>query len=170
MMNTAFYPEIVPGSLRLIKMLKFIPDAQVAADKSKDANTKVGCVVLDDDYVVRVTGYNGPPRGVKDLPERLQRPTKYPWMGHAEENAVTSAARIGVSLKGCTLLVTTLYPCTTCARMIIQAGIKAVLAPNVNMPERWATEWVISQQMFAEAGVPVYVYCTDGTTRMWKVQ
>lgn len=141
------------------KFLKFIPDAEAARGRSKDANTQVGCVVVDWDYNIRASGYNGPPRGVKDLPERLSRPEKYKgWMAHAEENTVSQAARMGVSLHGCTIILTSLYPCSTCARLIIQSGIKQVIAPKVEMDERWSAEWAVSRQMFLEAGVEVYVY------------
>lgn len=143
--------------LKLQKFLRFVPDALTAAAKSKDS-TKVGCVILDDDYCVRSSGWNGFARGVQHRSERDQRPKKYMYSAHAEENAIAQAARTGVSLKGCTLIVTALYPCSTCARLIIQSGIKTVLAPDVNMPERWATEWVVSKEMFAEAGVQVYAY------------
>jgi dCMP deaminase len=58
------------------------------AEWSKHRATKAGCVVADDDHWIRVTGYNGFPRGVTDLPERLaDRPTKLLFCVHAEANA-----------------------------------------------------------------------------------
>jgi len=98
-----------------------------------------------------------------DVEERHDRPLKLQVTAHAEENAVAQAARSGVSLEGCTLLVSTLYPCSTCARLIIQAGIRQVVALKVDSTrmERWADEWEVSKQMFAEAGVE-FSEVTDG--------
>src|SRR3546814_6598168 len=62
----------------------FIKMAELAATKSKDPSTKVGCVIVGPDNAVRMTGYNGPPRGVLDLPERFERPAKYLFTSHAE--------------------------------------------------------------------------------------
>lgn len=145
------------------KLLRFVDDARTAARKSVD-RTKVGCVVIDDDLCIRTSGWNGFPRKVKHTYVREERPTKYFYTSHAEENAIAQAARIGVSLKGCTLIVTALYPCSTCARLIIQSGIVRVLAPDVDMPEKWSDEWEHSWSMLNEAGVDVFVYSEDLTT------
>mgnify|MGYP000844036969 FL=1 len=154
--------------MNMDKMLKFLPDAKAAQGRSKDRSTKVGAVVLDDDYNIRGSGYNGVPRGVNDdLDERHERPLKYKFSSHAEENVVAQAARVGVSLKGCTLLLTSLHPCTSCARMIIQAGIKRVLAPLKKDEGRgeyrvdWNEEERLALEMFQEAGVDVYFYPED---------
>lgn len=154
--------------MNMDKMLKFLPDARAAQGRSKDRSTKVGAVVLDDDYNIRGSGYNGFPRGVNDdLDERHERPLKYKFSSHAEENVVAQAARVGVSLKGCTLLLTSLHPCTSCARMIIQAGIKRVLAPLKKDEGRgeyrvdWNEEERLALEMFQEAGVDVYFYPED---------
>lgn len=152
--------------MQLTKFLKFLPDAQAARGRSKDRSTKVGAVVIDDDYNVRISGYNGMPRGVDDNVEaRHQRPLKYSWASHAEENCIAQAARIGVSLKGCTILLTSLFPCTTCSRLIIQSGIKRVIAPKFNInstSDAGRTDWDevsrISSEMLAEAGVEVVYY------------
>ena len=141
------------------KFLKFIPDAEAARGRSKDRSTKVGAVVIDDDFNVRISGYNGMPRGVDDNVEaRCVRPLKLMWTSHAEENCVAQAARIGVSLKGCTILLTSLFPCTTCSRLIIQAGIKRVFAPQVCANTRWDEQAAIALEMLHEAGVEVEYY------------
>lgn len=118
---------------------------------SKDPSTKVGCVVVGPDREVRSTGYNGLPRDVEDRSERMERPTKYLWTSHAEENAVAQAARIGVSLKGCTAY-TTHCPCSRCARMLLQAGVaRVVVGPGTtSMPTE---EFAVARRMFAEAGI-----------------
>lgn len=124
-----------------------------AALKSKDPSTKVGCVIVGPDGEIRSTGYNGIPRGVADAPERLQRPAKYLWVSHAEENAVAHAARVGVSLKGCVAYVTH-HPCARCARTLIQSGVASVVVgPNVTMMPQ--EEFDTARVMFDEAGVSV---------------
>lgn len=133
----------------------FMGFARHAATKSKDPTTKVGCVVVGPDGEIRSTGYNGIPRGVEDRPERMERPAKYLWTSHAEENAVAHAARVGVSLKGCTAYVTH-HPCSRCARMLIQAGITTLVVGSgtTSMP---TIEFETAQTMFREAGIPVHV-------------
>jgi dCMP deaminase len=121
-----------------------------AAQKSKDS-TKVGAILVGPDGEVRLTAYNGPPRGVEDRPERRERPSKYLYASHAEANLVAFAAREGIRTAGCTVYVTH-QPCSACARTLIQAGVKAVRFGNgtTSMPseEFWAAE-----VMFHEAGV-----------------
>lgn len=131
----------------------FMEMAQLVATKSKDPNTKVGCVVITDDKVVAATGYNGLPRGVEDKTERMERPAKYLWTSHAEENAVAQAARVGMKLKGGTAFVTHM-PCSRCARTLIQAGIEYVVVDRgtTSMPQE---EFDVAMQMFKEAGVDV---------------
>ena len=141
------------------KFLKYIPDAVAARSRSKDRSTRVGAVVIDEDFNLRISGYNGMPRGVDDnVEDRHERPVKYLWMSHAEENCVAQAARVGVSLKGCTLLVTSLFPCTTCSRLIIQSGIVRVLAPQTPENARWDGEASVALEMLTEAGVEVHYY------------
>jgi dCMP deaminase len=99
--------------------------AKAAAAKSKDT-TKVGAVIVDADNATLGTGFNGLPMGVKEAPERLEKPAKYLWTSHAEMNAIAFAAKHGVTTKGKTLVVTHM-PCSMCARMIVQAGFKRVV-------------------------------------------
>lgn len=124
--------------------------ARHAATKSKDT-TQVGCAIVGPEDEIRITGYNELPRGVQDLPERRLRPEKYLWTSHAEENAVSMAAREGIRLKDCIAYVTH-APCSRCARSLITAGIaKVVIAPGVtNMDPH---DFDVGQQMFREAGV-----------------
>ncbi|MBI3447060.1 MAG: dCMP deaminase family protein [Magnetospirillum sp.] len=131
----------------------FMGFARHAASKSKDPSTQVGAVAVGPDGEIRATGFNGLPRGVEDKPERMERPAKYLWTSHAEENLVAHAARVGVSLKGCTIYVTH-YPCSRCARSLIQAGIaKICVGPGTtSMP---AEEFETARIMFAESGVDV---------------
>jgi dCMP deaminase len=125
--------------------------ADTAAIKSKDPSTKVGCVIVGEDREILSTGFNGLPRGVADLPERMARPVKYYLTSHAEENAVAHAARVGARLKGASAY-TTHFPCSRCARMLIQAGVARVVSGGgtTSMPEE---EFSYARMMFSEAGV-----------------
>lgn len=103
----------------------FMGFATHAATKSKD-DTKVGAVLVGPDGEVRLTGYNGPPRGVRDLPERRVRPAKYTFVSHAEANIVAFAAREGIRTSGCTVYVTHAC-CCDCMKALIQAGVSRVI-------------------------------------------
>ena len=70
-------------------------------------------------------GYNGTPAGFKNICEDETGHT-YPYVLHAEANAITKIARSGNSSEGATLYVTT-SPCIECSKLIIQAGITRVV-------------------------------------------
>lgn len=130
--------------------------AALAAEKSKDT-TKVGAVLVGEGGEVRLTGYNGIPRGVNDLPERLERPAKYTFTSHAEANVIAFAAREGIRTKGC-WLYTTHFPCSDCAKLIIQAGITCVAVnpgETYTDPAKWAEGQAAARDMFGEAGVSI---------------
>lgn len=125
--------------------------AKTVSRKSKDPRTKVGCVIVGEDHEVLSTGFNGMPIGVSDRDERMLPPAKYLFTSHAEENAVAFAARNGHQLKGSTAYVTH-PPCSRCARMLIQSGVRAVVVGGgtTNMP---AAEFEAAAEMFADAGI-----------------
>jgi len=131
---------------------------EVAA-RSKDPNTQVGCVIAGPAHEIRTTGYNSLPRGIRDdVPERLERPTKYLWMEHAERNAIYNAARCGTPLEGCTLYVE-IMPCMDCGRALVQAGIREVVISGQRMSQ-YSSEYFDEhfqkvQELFQEAGVRV---------------
>lgn len=123
--------------------------AHAVAMKSKDT-TKVGCVIVGQDHEILATGFNGAPIGVAD---RLERPEKYRFTSHAEQNAVSFAARNGHALRGSTAYVTH-HPCSACARSLIQAGIRCVVVGD-GVTHMDAVEFEASAVMFGEAGVTV---------------
>ena len=128
--------------------------AEQAARKSKDS-TKVGAVLVGpDERTVLLTSFNGPPMGVRDTPERRERPTKYLFASHAEANLIAFAARHGIKTDGCSVHVTHM-PCASCARTLIQAGIRRVLygPGTTSMPRE---EFEASAAMFAEAGISIF--------------
>jgi dCMP deaminase len=121
---------------------------------SRDNSTKVGCLVLHPETLeILVTGYNGFPRKVIELPNRKERPLKYTFTEHAERNAIYSAARRGIPLEGATI-ITTLFPCADCARAIIQSGIKRLISkPQDN--ERWTESSGYATAMLEEANINI---------------
>ncbi len=124
--------------------------ASHAAQKSKDS-TKVGAVLVGPNNEVLLTGFNGPPIGVRDLPERRERPLKYLATSHSEANLVAFAARRGIRTEGCTVYVT--HPCCSgCAKALIQAGVSRVIFGDgkTSMP---MDEFAFAEIMFKEAGV-----------------
>ena len=135
---------------------RFLDLAKHISDWSKDPSTKGGGVVVGEDREMRSTGFNGFPRGIEDTAARLNdREQKYPMICHAEENAIMHAARIGLSLKGCTAYVTW-PPCTRCARSLIQACVVEVVYPQESdVPERWLADFEMSTQMMGEAGLTI---------------
>lgn len=135
---------------------RFLLLARHLATWSKDPSTQVGCVIVGHDREIRTTGFNGLPRGIEDTLERLSnRELKYPLICHAEENAILHAARIGVSLSGCTAYVTW-PPCTRCARSLVQAGVREVVFPEgLDIPDRWRDDFRMSLDLLYEAKVSV---------------
>ena len=130
---------------------RFLSLAATIAQWSKDPRTKVGAVAVGSARQLLESGYNGPPRGVRDLDERLERPAKYLWTAHAEENLVAHAAR--KQLEGSTVYVTHLC-CAACARMLINAGVATVVVGDgqTSMPQ---DQFDAASVMFKEAAVEV---------------
>ena len=128
--------------------------ALVASIRSKDERRKVGAVVVSSDRVVVATGFNGFPRGVKDLPERWTvQGEKLRWVSHAEANAIFNAARSGACLRDACIYVTT-FPCASCAQAIVQAGISRVFTHG----EYWYNDpkgYEKSIAVLSEAGVKI---------------
>jgi len=139
--------------------LRFLVLAHEIGRWSKDPSSRVGCLVIDDNRNHLSMGYNGFPRGVPDDPEMLaNREIKYKIIVHAEANAIASAARNGHSLDGGTMF-TKMFPCSQCASLIIQAGIKCVVyVENKDYEERWKDSVSVSKTMFSQVGVQVVRY------------
>lgn len=136
----------------------FLAIADVVRTKSRDPNTQIGAVIVDDDNQIVATGYNGLPRGAVYSPERLERPTKYDFFEHAERNAIYAAARRGIPLKGCRLYLSgTHFSCLECARAIIQTGIKAIYAPAPDLSNP-VFKFQTALDLFGEAGVEVFIH------------
>lgn len=108
----------------------FMGVAILASQRSKDPSTQVGACIVNDDNKIMSVGYNGFPRGCSDDEFPWDRSgikdsdTKYPYVCHAELNAILNAG--GNNLSGCRIYVA-LFPCNECAKAIIQSGIKEVI-------------------------------------------
>ena len=132
---------------------RFMELANHVAGWSKDPSTKVGSVIVAPNRRIMSMGYNGFPRGVEDLDERLNdRPTKYAFVAHAERNALDN---VDVNVRGCTLFVT-LQPCADCTKSIIQKGIaRVVCAVDKSKVEHYNTFTNYSLVMLQEANIQV---------------
>jgi dCMP deaminase len=155
-------------TLDLGRYRKFLPIVRAYANLSKDESSKVGALIIGPGMEHRAQGWNGAPRGSDaDVDDRRQRPEKYFWFSHAESNAIANAARAGTSTQGCVMLVT-MPPCMDCAKLIVQAGIKAVVyvAPNEEFKERWKDHIGRAAMLFAECGVETLEIEDRGTEPM----
>ena len=130
----------------------FMAMAHLAAFRSKDPNTKVGACIVNKDNRVVGLGYNGFPFGCSDKCYPWQREgefldTKYPFVVHAELNAILNSI---MPLKGCTIYVS-LFPCNECAKAIIQSGIDTVVYEEDKYDGTDAN--TAAKRMFRDAGV-----------------
>ena len=129
----------------------FMGVAKLAAHRSKDPSTQVGACIVSQDNIIISTGYNGMPKGCSDdeFPwGREGEQTKYPYVVHAELNAILNAN--GRDLRGSRVYVA-LFPCNECAKAIIQSGVKEV----VYLSDKYANTPGVqaSKRMLDAAGV-----------------
>lgn len=134
--------------------LRFIELAKLVGSWSKDPSTQVGAVIVDDNNRIVSVGYNGFPQGIMDNERLEDRDTKYKIVVHGEINAILFANK---SVAGCTLYTIPFEPCPRCAGLIIQSGIKRVVAPK-NTNARWEEDFKISRELFSEAKIVVDYY------------
>jgi dCMP deaminase len=131
----------------------FMGVALLSAQRSKDPNTQVGACIVNEDQRIVGIGYNGLPKGCLDevLPWNREGDfldTKYPYIVHAEVNAVLNSN--SNMLANCKMYVA-LFPCNECAKIIIQSGIKEV----IYLADKYAgTDQVkAAKLLFEQAGV-----------------
>ena len=106
----------------------FMGVALLSSYRSKDPSTKVGACIVNQNKRIIGIGYNGLPYGCNDDEYPWDREgefldTKYPYVVHAEPNAILNSTS---SLQGATLYVS-LFPCNECMKLIIQSGIKEIV-------------------------------------------
>ena len=131
----------------------FMGVSLLSSYRSKDPSTQVGACIVNDRNKIMSVGYNGFPVGCSDdeFPwDREGEPydTKYPYVCHAELNAILNNA--GASLNGCRIYVA-LFPCNECAKAIIQCGIREVVYLSDKYADTPSTR--ASKRMFDAAGV-----------------
>ena len=140
----------------------FMGIAMLAARRSKDPNTQVGACIVSDDNIIISTGYNGMPKGCSDDEFPWDRKgendaaTKYPYVVHAELNAILNAS--GRDLRGSRIYVA-LFPCNECAKAIIQCGIKEVMYLSDKYHDTMMN--LVSKRMLDAAGVKYTRMRTD---------
>ena len=133
----------------------FMAMAHLSAKRSKDPNTKVGAVIVDELHHIVGIGYNGLPVGCDDNEFPWEREgefcdTKYPYVVHAELNAILNSIK---NLHGCVLYVS-LFPCNECAKAIIQSGIRKIVYESDKYADSDTTK--ASKRMLKAAGVELY--------------
>jgi len=135
----------------------FMALAQLVARRSTCLRRQVGSVIVKDRRALS-TGYNGAPTGLPHcsevgcLREGVPPGERHELCRglHAEQNAVIQAATFGVSVQGSTLY-STHQPCSVCAKMIVNAGIKKIVVKS-GYPDG------LARQILDEAGIHVELY------------
>jgi len=132
----------------------FMDITTLVAKRTTCLRRAVGAIIVKDKRILS-TGYNGAPshirhcREVGCLREQLKVPSGQRHelcRGiHAEQNAIIQAAFYGVSIKDATLYCTT-QPCSICAKMLINAGIRKICYQSGYADP-------MAKEMLAEAGV-----------------
>jgi len=136
----------------------FMAIAELVSSRSTCLRRYVGAVLVKEKRIL-ATGYNGAPSGIPHCKEVgcIREKMKVPsgerhelCRGlHAEQNVIIQAAYHGVSIKG-SILYVTCHPCSVCAKMIINAGIREVVIKDT-YPDKIAAE------LLNEAGVKIRV-------------
>ena len=103
---------------------RYMRMATIWAENSYCQRRQVGALIVKDKMIIS-DGYNGTPAGFENRCEDESGHT-YPYVLHAEANAITKVACSNNSSEGATLYVTS-SPCIECAKLIIQSGIKRVV-------------------------------------------
>ena len=103
---------------------RYLRMARIWAENSYCRRRQVGALVVKDKMIIS-DGYNGTPSGFENVCED-ETGTTFPYVLHAEANAITKLARSSNNSDGATLYVTA-SPCTECAKLIIQSGIRRVV-------------------------------------------
>jgi dCMP deaminase len=137
----------------------FMMVAHAVKERADCTRRKVGAILVKDRQIIS-TGYNGTPSGLKNCTEGgCERCNSNIPSGkdldkcscsHAEENTIVQAARHGIHTEGSTMY-TTLTSCTPCSKMMINAGIKRIVAEE-KYPDDLGTK------LLKEAGINMDVF------------
>ena len=116
---------------------RFMDLAEQISTWSSCYKMHVGAVIVKGNRII-TTGYNGAPQGIETCNDRgycwkeqlgIQKGNSNCFAIHAEQNAILQAAKMGVSLEGCTLYCTH-KPCNICTKSIINSGITRIVYKN----------------------------------------
>lgn len=144
----------------------FMKIVEIVGSRGTCDRGRIGCIIVKDKMIIS-TGYVGSPNSLPHCDEighemhTVTHPDGHQTRHcirtiHAEQNAICQAAKIGAPLNGATLYIK-MTPCYTCAKMLINAGIKRVVCQqDYHAGER-------SKEIFKEAGV-LYELLTDKMT------
>jgi dCMP deaminase len=129
---------------------RFLDLAKLVASWSKDPSTQVGAVIVDDKNRIVSLGFNGFPKNITDDNRLDNRQMKYNIVVHAECNAIMFANK---TLENCTIYTHPFQPCSKCAGMIIQSGIKRVvtLPLSIEHSSRWSEDFDIAKNLLLES-------------------
>ena len=133
----------------------FMAIAKLSAMRSKDPNTQVGACIVSDDNRILSIGYNGAPNGFDDERFPWSREgenlnTKYPYVCHAEMNAILNYRGNKKDLEHAKIYVD-LFPCNECAKLVIQSGIKHIIYMDDKYHDTPSS--IASRRMFDSANV-----------------
>lgn len=103
---------------------RYLRMARIWSENSYCRRRQVGALLVKDKMIIS-DGFNGTPSGFPNVCED-DNDTTFPYVLHAEANAITKVARSNNSSEGSTLYVTA-SPCMECAKLIIQSGIRRVV-------------------------------------------
>lgn len=133
----------------------FMAIVKLSAMRSKDPSTQVGACIISDDNRILSIGYNGAPNGYDDdkfpwAREGKNLDTKYPYVCHAEMNAILNFRGNKKDLENAKIYVD-LFPCNECAKIIIQSGIKHI----VYLSDKYANSEnnIASRKLLDECGI-----------------
>ena len=138
----------------------FIEIMHSVAKRATCDRGRSGCIITRNNQIL-VTGYVGSPKGIAHCDEVGHEMRKVIHEDgsisqhcvrttHAEQNAICQAAKLGIPIEGATLYVS-MTPCYTCAKMLINAGIKRVVC------EKRYHAGKDSERIFREAGVKLEI-------------
>lgn len=121
----------------------FLQIAFTVAQRSTCDRAHVGCVLVRDRRIL-TTGYNGAPAGLPHCDDvgHLLVDGHCVRTLHAEQNALIQAALHGVGTEGATAYVTH-QPCLTCAKMLINAGVRRVVYAG-NYPDDYSRQFLVA--------------------------
>ena len=137
---------------------------RIASDEatvSHDPNTKCGAIIVNCLGEISGCGYNGFPEGIAADNRLNNRELKNQLVVHAEIRAIIDAEQTdGIIACGPCTLYCTHMPCVRCAAVIIDAGIKKIVAPapSGEFLQRWGESIALTRSLFEEAGIEVIEY------------